>query len=141
MQVRIIAEKKSAGFDSVGTLNSRLEAILSLHAQRTIEKLKIYPSMTAPSGYVRTGRLRDEWRSFRSTAGGDISYVIINDAKDVGYGRYRRKDVHGYATFVQGRKQTGPAKSIGWKTAEELLDREGLAKDVQNEIARYLGGR
>lgn len=137
MYVRIIADQRPKGFDSPAELERRLEAVLELAAQRTIIKLKIYPARLAPSGYRRTGRLRDEWRYFRSRAGGQIVFRLQNDARD-------RKVTHLYASYVQGRKQSkarGDMQAIGWKTADELLDREQIAKDVQAVILGFLGGK
>jgi hypothetical protein len=138
--VTIVANTKKLGTATPNDLQRRLESIMETAAQRTVAKLRIYPTATAPSGYRRTGRLRDEWRYYRSTAGGSISFVVVNDAKDTGYGKYRRKQVKSYATFVQGNRQTGAAADIGWKTASQLLDRERIAKDIQAEITRYLRG-
>lgn len=137
MYVRIVVDKQPRGYDSPSELERRLEAVCELAAQRTITKLKIYPSKLAPSGYRRTGRLRDEWRYLRSRAGGEIAFTLQNDARD-------RKVTHLYASYVQGRKQKfarGDMQAIGWKTADELLDRERIARDIQNEITSFLRGR
>jgi hypothetical protein len=139
MYVRIVVDKQPKNYSSPAELQRRLEAVLELAAQRTITKLKIYPSRSAPSGYRRTGRLRDEWRYFRSRAGGDIAFQLQNDARV----RYPKVG-HLYASYVQGRKQPfarGDMRAIGWITADELLDRERIAKDVQNEITAFLRGR
>lgn len=137
MYVRIVVDKQPKGFDSPSELERQLEAVCELAAQRTITKLKIYPATLAPSGYRRTGRLRDEWRYFRSKAGGEVAFTLVNDARD-------RKVTHLYASYVQGRKQKfarGDMAGIGWKTADELLDREKIAGDIQSVITGFLRGR
>lgn len=136
MYVRIVSDKRPKGFETPSALQGQLESVLERHAKRTIDKLKIYPTKLSPSGYRRTGRIRDEWRYFRSRAGGEIAFRLQNDARD-----YSKRNSNLYASYVQGNKQQDVMKAIGWKTADELLDREAVARDVQSVITDFLRGR
>jgi hypothetical protein len=135
MYVKLVADTKDTRYETPSALEKRLETVLELQAQRIWTVLRgSYPPTQAPSGYRRTGRLRDEWRYFRSRSGGQISFRIQNDARNPRTGKM-------YSSFVQGLKQTEAAANLGWQKAETYVDSEKVAGLVQDEISRYLSGR
>jgi hypothetical protein len=81
---------------------------------------------------VRTGRLRDEWRIFRSEAAGNISYVLVNEARNP-------RTHQEYAKFVMGNfDQSAAAANLGWKKVKDIVDRKHLANLIQAAIHEAL---
>lgn len=134
MRVRVVADKLPKGYPvTPDALAANIDALFVRRMARLVEQLRIYPAATSPN-YRRTGRLRDEWRWYRSRSAGEISFIAINDATNPRTGRK-------YAAFVQGKWQLQRMKEIGWVNVEKLLDREDIAREVQAEINRALGVR
>lgn len=135
MHARIVAIKPKKNDTSPAQLASNIEMLYVRRIERLVEQLRIYPTATSPN-YKRSGRLRDEWRWFKSVAGGGVSFVAVNEATNPKTGKR-------YAHFVQGSRfwQREIMRGYGWKSVDDLLDRKEIAREVQNEINRALGVR
>lgn len=131
LSARLVAIRGRDLHTTPDALASKIERVTERYAQEMLSIFRIYPA-TVSTTYIRTGRLRDEWRIFRSTAGGDISYVLINEARNP---RTHRQ----YAKFVMGNfDQTGAAAALGWRKVKDIVDRKQLANLVQQEIREAL---
>ena len=69
-----------------------------------------------PNDYVRTFRLRNNYRVRNTSSGVGIQYTIDNPVQDR-YGRY-------YASYVQGSAQTWFHARTGWKKWSDVLPKK-----------------
>lgn len=101
-------------------------AVQNRWAQQAIRKLKVYPSQPAGSEYTRTGRLGDSWRQSGPTnSSSGIATRISNNARD--------ERGRSYSEYVQGEQQTA-VHAGRWTKLEDVLDRDGYIKELQQVI-------
>lgn len=89
-----------------------VDLVLRQAAQEMAARLARYPRPPASSTYVRTGTLRQAWRS----TGASLHYVVGNNVR--------------YATYVQGSDQAWMHRGR-WETAEQaaIAAAEQIARD------------
>lgn len=131
LSTRIVAIRGRDKATTPDVLAQRLERITADYAQELWTIFRVYPP-TVSMWYVRTNRMHDEWRIFRSVAADNISYVLTNEAKNP------RTGVR-YAKFVMGNfDQTTAAANLGWKKVKDIVDRKHLANLIQAAIHEAL---
>jgi hypothetical protein len=131
ISTRLVAIRGRDKATTPDVLAARLERITADYAQELWTIFRIYPA-TVSTTYVRTGRLRDEWRIFRSEAAGNISYVLVNEARNP-------RTHQEYAKFVMGNfDQSAAAANLGWKKVKDIVDRKHLANLIQAAIHEAL---
>lgn len=79
-------------------------------AKHVRRKLMEYPPKRSGSDYKRTGKLRKGWyiESF-----GDLRSLVLNETD--------------YADYVQGERQVWFHRQTGWKTTDQVAERESDA--------------
>lgn len=84
-----------------------------------VGEMSEYPAVPGPPNeYVRTGRLRDNYRVRNTSSGVGIQYTIDNPVQDP-YGRY-------YASYVQGSAQTWFHSGHGWKKWQDEVPKKRI---------------
>jgi len=131
LSTRLVAIRGRDKGTTPNALAAKLERITEDYANELWNIFRIYPA-TVSTTYVRTGRLRDEWRIFRSEAAGNLSFVLVNEA--------RNPRTHTqYAKFVMGNfDQTAAAANLGWRKVKDIVDRKYLGNLIQAAIREAL---
>lgn len=142
LKLAFTAIRKNARLYRTDKLASNMDRYSATFVLLLEKSVKTYPAeYPQPQRYKRTFRLRNAWRTRRTSSGGNIQWTLSNAVQDRRSNVYYAARVHGTGT-PNDQSQMQKHKDWGWKNLYEELERMGgrgkFAKGAQAIITREL---